>query len=53
MGPRLRPGVAGWAGCALIVAGFLLVTVSYFLLPLYVTALNCFDICTPPKAGTA
>lgn len=53
MGPRLRPSVAGWAGSALIVVGFLLVAVSYFLLPLYVTTLNCFDACTPPKTGTA
>jgi hypothetical protein len=42
-----------WGGFFLIVIGFLAFIVSYFILPLYVTTINCFDTCAPPIYSTA
>jgi hypothetical protein len=52
MGARQPRVVLRWAGFLLIVTGFLAFLASYFLLPIYVTTLNCFDYCTPPKRAT-
>lgn len=40
------------AGVSVILVGFLSVLVSFFLLPIYITTLNCFDSCSPPKHPT-
>jgi hypothetical protein len=53
MGARRRLVLPAWTGFLLIASGFLSFVVSYFLLPLYVTTVNCFDTCTPPKHATA
>lgn len=39
-------------GFLLIIIGFVLFIISYFLLPLYVSVVNCFDTCTPPIRRT-
>lgn len=40
------------SGIFLIIIGFISFVISYFFLPLFVTALNCFDSCTSPHNGT-
>lgn len=52
MGPR-RLILASGASFLLVIVGLLAFVGSYFLLPLYLTTLNCFDSCTPPKYATA
>lgn len=41
-----------WTGFSVILIGSVCFVVSYFLLPLYVTTLNCFDTCSPAKHPT-
>lgn len=44
--------LSAWTGFSVVLIGFLSYVVSYFLLPLYVTTLNCFDYCSPAKHPT-
>lgn len=41
------------AGLFLVLGGFVCVVCSFFLLPLYITTLNCIDACGPPLQPTA
>lgn len=50
---RRRLVLPAWAGFLFIALGFLAFGVSYFLLPVDVTTVNCFDSCTPPGHATA
>lgn len=50
MGARHWNSLPSWSGFLLVVVGFLSLTGSYFLLPLYVTTLDCSDSCTPATA---
>jgi len=52
MTTQQRQTAPAWRGFFLIVVGFLAFIVSYFLLPLYITTVNCFDYCTPPVHHT-
>jgi drug/metabolite transporter (DMT)-like permease len=52
MEAHARHTAQAWIGMILIVAGLLVLLGAYFLLPLYSTTLNCFDICEPPKSAT-
>ena len=49
MGASRRFVGPAWRGFLLIGAGFLVFAVSYFLLPLYVTTMTCFDTCSPDQ----
>jgi hypothetical protein len=51
VGRRYRNALA-WAGLSVVLVGFLTFVASYFLLPVYVTTLNCFDYCSPAKHAT-
>jgi hypothetical protein len=44
--------IFAWSSFLLIIGGFVLFIISYFLLPLYET-ISCFDACTPPVHRTA
>jgi hypothetical protein len=52
MQARARYATPTLTGLILIGAGFLVFVGSYFLLPLYVTTVNCFDVCEPSMSAT-
>jgi hypothetical protein len=52
MGARARSTVSTLTGLALIVVGLLVFAGAYFLLPLFLTTVNCFDVCGPPLTRT-